>query len=125
MEDNRYSTSEGVKIDVASTSNTDVNPQECANIDVSLQEGASSKEIVTLDIFAQEHKVCSLSIKVVQEEEISKKDMMSFLECPVCLEVCKPPLQVYTIFLPSINPTSIFPLDFAMSRRPCDLWVVH
>ena len=114
MEDYRFSTSEGLQIDVAGT----------ANIDINHQEDASTKEIVNIDIFAQEHKVCSLKVKIVQEKEISKKEMMSILECPVCLDVSKPPLKVNTIFLSSINATSIFLLDVAMSRRPCDLWVV-
>ena len=29
-------------------------------------------------------------------EENMKKELLSFLECPVCLSYCKPPLQVYT-----------------------------
>ena len=29
------------------------------------------------------------------EEGILKKDLMSLLECPVCLDVFKPPLQVF------------------------------
>ena len=30
-------------------------------------------------------------------EEDMKEELLSFLECPVCLTICKPPLQVYTI----------------------------
>ena len=30
-------------------------------------------------------------------EAIVKKEIISFLECPVCLCVCKPPIQVYNI----------------------------
>ena len=30
-------------------------------------------------------------------EAIVKKEIIRFLECPVCLCVCKPPIQVYNI----------------------------
>ena len=42
------------------------------------------------------------------EETIPKKELMSLLECPVCLDHFKPPLQVYKFVLPSIDPLSTF-----------------
>ena len=43
------------------------------------------------------------------EESIPKSELLDLLECPVCLEHIKPPLQVYI---------STFPLDLAVSTRP-------
>ena len=41
------------------------------------------------------------------EETIPKKELMSLLECPVCFDYFKPPLQVYKIcFFHSIDPIS-------------------
>ena len=56
------------------------------------------------------------------EEGILKKDLMSLLECPVCLDVFKPPLQVFNYCLLSAYPLSLFLQDMAMSRGPCHLW---
>ena len=55
------------------------------------------------------------------EESIPKSELLDLLECPVCLEHIKPPLQVYKIVLASIDHISTFPLDLAVSSGPCDL----
>ena len=55
------------------------------------------------------------------EESIPKSELLSLLECPVCLEHFKPPLQVYKFVLASIDPISRFPPDLAVSTRPCYL----
>ena len=54
----------------------------------------------------QEEQLANL---IPVEETIPKKELMSLLECPVCLDHFKPPLQVYKIlFFLSIDPLSTF-----------------
>ena len=55
------------------------------------------------------------------EETIPKKELMSLLECPVCLDHFKPPLQVYKICFAQYWSYINIPPDMAMSRGPCDL----
>ena len=55
------------------------------------------------------------------EETIPKKELMSLLECPVCLDHFKPPLQVYKICFAQYWSFINIPPDMAMSRRPCYL----
>ena len=57
--------------------------------------------------------------------EYMKKELLSFLECPVCLSYCKPPLQVYTFCLSTIDHLFNFPLDLAMSGGSYIMWHVH
>ena len=47
----------------------------------------------------QEEQLANL---IPVEETIPKKELMSLLECPVCLDHFKPPLQVYKILFFSV-----------------------
>ena len=52
------------------------------------------------------------------EETIPKSELLDLVECPVCLEHIKPPLQVSKIVFGRIDHISTFPLDLAVSTRP-------
>ena len=52
------------------------------------------------------------------KETIPKSELLELVECPVCLEHMKPPLQVSKIVFTRIDDISTFPLGLAVSTRP-------
>ena len=58
------------------------------------------------------------NLENVVEETIPKSELLDLVECPVCLEHIKAPLQVSKIVFGRIDHISTFPLDLAVSTRP-------
>ena len=65
-----------------------------------------TNELANIDFFGEKEKLFSLEVTVMQDEKINKtvsgkhedkidiNEIARCLECPVCLTVCKPPVQV-------------------------------
>lgn len=95
-------------------------PSQVVKIDINPQQGSAcalpernecmavtkTNELANIDVFGEKDKLFSLKVTVMQDEKIDKtvsgkheekidiNEIARCLECPVCLTVCKPPVQV-------------------------------
>ena len=95
-------------------------PSQVVKIDLNTQQGSAcalperneymavtkTNELANIDVFGEKEKLFSLKVTVMQDEKIDEtvsgkheekidiNEIARCLECPVCLTVCKPPVQV-------------------------------